>query len=99
MTTPNKREPVEERWAVESNGPAGVAYEKALERVVDVMTSIKTTLNTDVNECHACGQEHKNDWNQWLAFEALSGAITRAQKAASLISLSISGIRDEPQSP
>jgi GTP cyclohydrolase III len=68
---------------------ASTAYARALESVVEIMTSIKTTLNIDVNVCQGCGQEHRDDWNQWQAYEALSGAITRAQKANGLIQTSL----------
>ena len=63
-----------------------IAYEKTLAQVVEILTSVKATLNIDVTTCQGCGQEHRNNWNQYQAAEALNGAITRVQRASSLIS-------------
>lgn len=68
---------------------AGVAYNKALERVAEILDTVKATLNTTGYTCNGCGHERREQWQQYQAAEQLSGAITRIQKAASLIQTSL----------
>jgi hypothetical protein len=89
MTTPTEQE----------EGVALVAYDKTLDRVVEILDSVKNTLNVHVSTCGGCGQERRTDWEQYQAAEALQGAITRVQKAANLINVSILPKPPEPPEP
>jgi len=86
MTTPTESQ----------EGMALTAYEKTLDRVVEILAALKGTLNVHVSTCAGCGQERREDWEQYQAAEALQGAVTRVQKAASLISVSILPKPPEP---
>ena len=80
MTTPTESQ----------EGMALIAYERALDRVVEILGSVKGTLNIQAATCNGCGHERREDWEQYQAAEHLTGAINRIEKAASLIKLSIS---------
>jgi len=67
----------------------GTAYMETLEKTARVLTAIKDTLDTGTHSCGSCQNEQKNNWLQYQAFEALSGAIGRIEKASSLIQSSL----------
>jgi hypothetical protein len=87
--TPSKeQEKMTEQIGITTN-EEGTAYMETLEKTARVLTAIKDTLDTGTHSCGSCQNEQKNNWLQFQAFEALSGAIGRIEKANSLIQLSL----------
>ena len=70
-------------------GMALIAYEKALDRVIEILNSVKGTLNVQAATCDGCGHERRENWEQYQAAEHLAGAVSRIVKASSLIKFSI----------
>ena len=55
------------------------------DECIAVLTGIKGALDINSSTCEGCGQESRDNWQEFQAAEALGGAITRIQKAAGLI--------------
>ena len=72
---------------------APIAYEKTFLRTIEILEAIRETLDTETHACDSCQKDTHTNWQHFQAFEALTGAITRINKANSLIqqSLAIQG--------
>ena len=68
---------------------ASLPYDKTLERVAEILETVKATLNVQGSTCNGCGHERREEWEQYQAAEQLGGAITRITKASSLIKFSV----------
>jgi Fe-S oxidoreductase len=53
-----------------------------------LLTTIKANLNIAVTTCSSCGTDYKEDWDEYVASQALDGAITRIKKAKHLLIVS-----------
>jgi RNase P subunit RPR2 len=67
----------------------GVAYDKTLTRVVEILSAVRQTLNITSTTCDECGVVARMDYNQYQAHEALLAAISRIDKAKRLIQISL----------
>ena len=76
---------------------AQVAYDKTLERVAEILETVKATLNVQGSTCNGCGHERREEWEQYQAAEQLGGAITRITKASSLIKFSVGALPTPPR--
>ena len=63
------------------------AQQRSLTSVVAMLLEIQDTLDVEIQLCDGCGQERRDNWIHYQAFQALQAAITRVQKAAGLLQL------------
>jgi transcription elongation factor Elf1 len=78
---------MEVRW--DNADPANMDQDERLALAEALLTTIKANLNIAVTTCSSCGTDHKEDWDEFMAGQAIEGAITRIKKAKHLLDVSV----------
>jgi len=69
--------------------PTDRKRDKRLNLAEILLATVKADLNAAVTTCPSCGTDHKEDWDEFMAGQALEGAMTRIKKAKHLLDVSV----------
>jgi hypothetical protein len=73
----------------DNTGPTEMDRDGRLNLAEALLVQVRATLSEVVITCPTCGTDHKENWDEFMAGQALDAAITRIKKASALLNLSI----------
>ena len=78
---------MENRWDnAEVHYPPDMGRDERLNMAEVLLVGVRATLTTSLP---TCGTDHKEDWDEYMAGEALDAAVTRIKKAKHLLDVSV----------